>query len=220
MPESLTNTSVYLQPRCALHRFIRSRDTSAVVERPERLRAVSIGLAAAIARIQKLIASGSGSGIDGTNGQTDGGGNSAAAASVSRVTLQPLDLDDLAGSMAHLSIVVTPPRRTLELPSIPHAVGVEHSEAVVDILNNPAVKFIHGDIDGDVYLEKLSEWVRSSSRKIAEGCSEIPEGYSQGDLYRTSALLCFRIGILIWQGSMPGVIGCHSRCPWYRLRGC
>ena len=62
-------------------------------------------------------------------------------------------------------------------------IRVVQSEAKVDILNNSAVKFIHGDIDGDVYLETLQRWVKESSDKVANGESEIPEGYSQGDLY-------------------------------------
>src|ERR1700736_2277422 len=44
---------IYLQDDCLGHRFIRSRDDSSIVERPERLRAVKIGLAAAIARIEE-----------------------------------------------------------------------------------------------------------------------------------------------------------------------
>ena len=42
---------VFLEDACFKHRFIRSRDTSNVVERPERLRAVRLGLSAAISRL-------------------------------------------------------------------------------------------------------------------------------------------------------------------------
>jgi histone deacetylase HOS3 len=62
-------------------------------------------------------------------------------------------------------------------------IRIVQSEAKLDVLNNSAVKFIHGDIDGDVYLEALQTWVKESSDKAANGESEIPEGYSQGDLY-------------------------------------
>ena len=66
-----------------------------------------------------------------------------------------------------------------------------HSDAIVDILNNPAVKFVHGDIDGDVYLENLKNWAKMSKEKVEKGDSEIPETLSQGDLYRRCRLVCF-----------------------------
>ena len=54
------------------------------------------------------------------------------------------------------------------------------------MFNHPAVKFIHGDVDGDAYLENLRAWARDSQDKILRGESEIPEGLSPGDLYRKS----------------------------------
>jgi hypothetical protein len=45
-------TAIFIQDECLSHRFIRSRDTSGIVERPERLHAVKLGLAAAISRIE------------------------------------------------------------------------------------------------------------------------------------------------------------------------
>ncbi|KZP17796.1 hypothetical protein FIBSPDRAFT_1046648 [Athelia psychrophila] len=64
------------------------------------------------------------------------------------------------------------------------AFSVVKSSASVDILRHPAVKFVHGDVDGDVYLENIKAWARDSHDKIAKSESEIPEGLSQGDLYR------------------------------------
>ena len=57
------------------------------------------------------------------------------------------------------------------------------SNSSINILNNKAVKFVHGDIEGDVYLENLTKWVKESSEKIKVGESEIPSHLSQGDLY-------------------------------------
>ncbi|KAG6877700.1 hypothetical protein C0993_005025 [Termitomyces sp. T159_Od127] len=45
---------IFLQDACYAHRYIRSRDLSAIVERPERLRAVTLGLSAALARLESL----------------------------------------------------------------------------------------------------------------------------------------------------------------------
>ncbi|KAI0083189.1 histone deacetylase domain-containing protein [Irpex rosettiformis] len=43
---------VYLQDACLLHKYIRSRDKSNVYERPERLRAINVGIAAAYAQLE------------------------------------------------------------------------------------------------------------------------------------------------------------------------
>uniref|UniRef100_A0A0K3C9Q7 FGENESH: predicted gene_2.402 protein n=1 Tax=Rhodotorula toruloides TaxID=5286 RepID=A0A0K3C9Q7_RHOTO len=46
-------TAVTLQPACANHRYIRNTDIGTIVERPERLRAVKVGVAAAWARLEE-----------------------------------------------------------------------------------------------------------------------------------------------------------------------
>ncbi|BGP21441.1 histone deacetylase [Rhodotorula toruloides] len=46
-------TAVILQPACANHRYIRNIDIGTIVERPERLRAVKVGVAAAWARMEE-----------------------------------------------------------------------------------------------------------------------------------------------------------------------
>ncbi|BGP04539.1 histone deacetylase [Rhodotorula toruloides] len=46
-------TAVILQPACANHRYIRNTDIGTIVERPERLRAVKVGIAAAWARLEE-----------------------------------------------------------------------------------------------------------------------------------------------------------------------
>ncbi|KAJ3815354.1 Arginase/deacetylase [Lentinula aff. lateritia] len=51
----MTNASIFIQDACYQHRYIRSRDTSLIVERPERLIAAKIGLAAAVTRIQEVV---------------------------------------------------------------------------------------------------------------------------------------------------------------------
>ncbi|KAJ3921353.1 Arginase/deacetylase [Lentinula edodes] len=51
----MANASIFIQDACYQHRYIRSRDTSLIVERPERLIATKIGLAAAVTRIQEVV---------------------------------------------------------------------------------------------------------------------------------------------------------------------
>ncbi|PPQ64835.1 hypothetical protein CVT24_008200 [Panaeolus cyanescens] len=152
------STSVFIQNACLQHRYIRSKDLSNIVERPERLRAVNIGLAAAIARLEELV------GLPRAQ-ESNTSGEAAAVAP-----------NDLADIMNNLKIGSSPG------PTSP-LVGLVNSEATVDILNHTAVKFVHGDIDRDVYLENLVLWAKASRDKIANGQSEIPEDLSQGDLY-------------------------------------
>ncbi|KAK7048838.1 histone deacetylase HOS3 [Favolaschia claudopus] len=135
--------AIFLQDACFQHRYIRSRDLSAIVERPERLRAVTIGISAAISRLE----------------------------GVPNQPKPELDPDDLASQLARLNIQ----------PDIP--VTIIQSSASIDILSHPAVKYVHGDVDGDVYLENLVRWIKESKEKVEKEESEIPSNLSQGDLY-------------------------------------
>ena len=60
LPNSIPNfkTAILIQDACYQHRYIRSKDLSAIVERPERIRAVKVGLSAAIARIEEAYKAG------------------------------------------------------------------------------------------------------------------------------------------------------------------
>lgn len=154
-------SAVFIQNACLQHRYIRSKDTSNVFERPERLRAVTVGLSAAIARLEGLFNSTT------TPGPT----------TTSERTKKGPDPDELADVMNKLKI--DSEHSTYQSP-----VSIIESQATVDILNHPAVKFIHGDLERDIYLENLTAWAKGSYQKISKGESEIPEGLSQGDLYR------------------------------------
>lgn len=123
------------------------------MEKPERLRAVKLGLSTAMARLESL------DNIATPTVQTPPEGTD----------------DDLTEALKRLNLTSQVPGRS--------RVSVVHSAATVDLLNNAAVKFVHGDIEGDVYLEKLKTWAKESSEKIAKGESEIPSGLNQGDLY-------------------------------------
>ncbi|RDB14887.1 Histone deacetylase HOS3, partial [Hypsizygus marmoreus] len=144
--------AIFLQDACLQHQYIRSRDLSAIVERPERLRAVTIGLSAAIARLESI-----------------------APKPQSDTHEQNQDPDDLAAAMRRMNLVLSAPMSSV--------VSIVQSTASLDILNHPAVKYVHGDLEGDVYLAKLKTWARDSVEEIQKGGSEIPEGLSQGDLY-------------------------------------
>ncbi|KAJ7876377.1 histone deacetylase domain-containing protein [Mycena olivaceomarginata] len=129
-PATTPRTAFFLQDACLKHRYIRG-DASDIFERPERLGAVTLGLAAAISRLE--------------------------------------------GEITHGNLTRT--------SSSGPPISVVQSSASADILSHPAVKYVHGDIDGDVYLENLVTWTRESRAKIDKGESEIPANLSQGDLY-------------------------------------
>ncbi|KAF7300517.1 hypothetical protein HMN09_00936200 [Mycena chlorophos] len=152
-------TAIFLQDACHNHRFIRSRDTSTVVERPERLRAVATGLACAIARLEEMSVA---------RVQTEG-----------TAPRKPMDPDELASQLGKMDLAQ--PVASGSGSSTP--VAIVRSSASLSILAHPAVKYIHGDIDGDVYLENLVRWVKESKEKIEQDGSEIPPHLSQGDLY-------------------------------------
>ncbi|KAI0715688.1 Arginase/deacetylase [Cerioporus squamosus] len=158
-------TAIYLQKACLQHRYIRTRDNSHIVERPERLRAVNVGLAASIARLEERAPPSSPS--------ISTGEHSAAPPKVEE------DSDELTKALGKLQL--STPSQSETLARVP--VTFVHSGASVDILNDAAVKYVHGDIERDVYLDNLKRWTQESQDKVAKGDSEIPDGYAQGDLY-------------------------------------
>jgi histone deacetylase HOS3 len=148
------HVGIYLQDDCLMHRFIRSRDTSSIVERPERLHAVKVGLAAAIARIEE------------------------AEGSLKHSDVNVSVEDELAAALGKMNIAKTDSGLIRA-----RNVSVIRSTATVDLLDHQAVKYVHGDIDGDVYLQNLKTWARDSEENINKKGSEIPEGMPPLDLY-------------------------------------
>ncbi|KAF8234390.1 Arginase/deacetylase [Tricholoma matsutake] len=152
--------AVFFQDTCLQHQYIRSKDLSTIVERPERLRAVKIGLAAAIARLESV---------------------DRVQANIKPDTLgeeQHGECDDLTAAMGGMNLAPSP-----QQSHSVSQVSIVQSHSSVDILKHPAVKFVHGDIDGDTYLDTLTSWAKESWDKIHQGGSEIPEHLPQGDLY-------------------------------------
>ncbi|KAI0300365.1 histone deacetylase domain-containing protein [Russula brevipes] len=164
MDPALTSpvTTIFLQDSCLQHKYIRTRDSSHIVERPERLRAVKIGLCAAISRLEEALPVP----VE-TPAATAGAGDADADSLVAAIENLRLEQDSAA---------------ELSLPK-EHPVQIVQSSAKIDILHDPAVKYIHGDVDGDIYLEKLVDWARHSAEKVSNGGSEIPSELPQGDLY-------------------------------------
>ncbi|KIM65816.1 hypothetical protein SCLCIDRAFT_73814, partial [Scleroderma citrinum Foug A] len=152
-------TTVYIQDDCLKHRYIRTKDSLRVIERPERLRAVKIGLSAAIARAEEALS------ISNTATEVVAKRKDAGERDPS------LETDVLAVTLERMQIGPTQEVVTPELQSL---VSLTRTNATVDLLNHPAVKYVHGDIDGDVYLENLIAWARDSPDNIAKKGIEIP----------------------------------------------
>ena len=202
-----TTLAVFLQDACLQHQYIRSRDLSTIVERPERVRAVKVGLAVALSRLEEL------------NITPE---RRLVPLPVDVSGADPSNPDDLVKALDQMTLEAS------TALSSEQKIRIIHSDAFVDILNNPAVKFIHGDIDGDVYLEKLKVWAANSIDKMSKGESEIPLDLPQGDLYRkfssisrhqTSPDDSFSVSWITGcnsRGVRNGVPGCRPRYDWYR----
>lgn len=185
-------TAIFIQDECLKHRFIRSRDTSGIFERPERLHAVKLGLAAAISRIEDV----------------------ESAITVQKPEFASMaastDEGDLAAALARMAIAPTegpaPSSSSSCLsPSSPlrtASVVIRRTSASVSLLDHAAVKYVHGDIDRDVYLENLITWARDSQKNITKKGTEIPEGIPPLDLYREY----FLVYVLVLFTSMLAVM--------------
>lgn len=163
-----TVLTVFLQDVCLKHQYIRSRDLSTIVERPERVRAVKAGLAVALSRLEGMPEL------------------ERPHPPVGATNADSPNPDDLVKALGQMTLEAS---TALSSETKTNPIQIVHSTASLDVLNNPAVKFIHGDIDGDVYLEGLKTWVANSIDKISKGESEIPLDLPQGDLYRTSSCI-------------------------------
>ena len=192
-----SRTRVYLQEACLRHQYIRSKDVSLVVERPQRLRAINVGVAAITARLEAL------------SGQTNRSSTSTAP--------DDRGQDDLTNALKNLNISSS----SISGSGGKHEslIDVVKSTASVDVLKNEAVKFVHGDIEGDVYLENLIKWTKESRQKISQDGCEIPEGMSKGDLYRECSLTRLSMFLTLRAFSMSCVDGSHSRRIGNRMRG-
>lgn len=163
MPDA-REVALILQDECYKHRYIRSKDVSLIVERPERLRALKVGFAAAIARIEEA---------RGLREMFD-------------VDRDPkLDMTDgLTRALEGLDIKPKPPMGVTNVCDV-----VQPPVTLQYLSSDPAVRMVHaagadGEGHGDMkHLDRLAKWARESEDKIRKGESEIPQGFSQGDLY-------------------------------------
>lgn len=187
-PECLRHTTVYIQDECLKHYFIRSRDTSRVFERQERLHDIKLGVAAGIARSEETASKSISEERSGESTSSDRGPDYLVAA-LQRMEIGP-NQDAKAGQE--------------RLPWV----TIKRTATKVDLLSHPAMKFVHG---GDAYLENLISWARDSPTNIAEKGIEIPEGVPPCDLY-CKRHTCGNHSSRPDYRSLSNDCRCHPRC--------
>ncbi|KAG8907450.1 hypothetical protein FRB99_004245 [Tulasnella sp. 403] len=153
--------NIFLQEKCYLHKYIRSRDTSGIPERPERLKAVAMGIAVAVARLD----------------------DEHPAKAIPPDDKEPAgsSADVLAHAMSQLELSV-------DTPLEPSSCRIVHSTAAPDFVSHPAVRFVHAhsrgkDPEDSDYLSQVKTWALESAEKVASGESELPSNLHQGDMY-------------------------------------
>ena len=171
------DTAIYLQDECYKHKYIRSKDVSAIVERPERLRVLKIGLGGAISRLE-----------------------SARDASIALLNKRQDMGEDLSTAFGKLDL--SSAQQEPEGARDPFAIRPIDVVAIVkpnvnlkDLTRHPAVRMVHAATGDDAindsleHLNRLATWARESEDKIRSGESEIPTGFPQGDLYSETFFL-------------------------------
>lgn len=159
--------ALHIQPACLEHKYIRHKDSSHIFERPERLRAVLLGFAAALARLES---------VDGTKDDDD----------LSSM-LKSLSLASAFLPPTHLSIVLPPP-----LPIQPGQVLLHHP--ALQLAHSSPIEapfpFLPRGSGGAAlpqsdYLKDLFKWASEAVETIRTTGCEIPQdkGLNAGDLY-------------------------------------
>ncbi|WVO20479.1 uncharacterized protein IAS62_001776 [Cryptococcus decagattii] len=171
---------LFIQPACLQHRYIRHTNASHIFERPERLRAVLLGVAAAVARLEQR--------DTGEQRNTIGEQHSTTGDLAS--LLSSLSLVSPAQPTAHLHLVPAPP-----IPSTPGnillhhpAVQLAHSpvpDAPFPYIGSPSTASSGASFPSSSYLRDLVKWANGAADRIKQTGCEIPDGLglNPGDLY-------------------------------------
>ena len=171
-----TSLGVYFQPACSQHKYIRHADSSHIFERPERLRAVMVGVAAAVARCEtnenkvNSIATQKGhSGLETPPVSTAQGDLSSLLDSLSIQTparntkKQPFEQTTVLN-------VVTPP----SLPAVPGNILLHSAAVNLSHSSPPEAPFLpvqsfsssSADISQSPYLKSLVQWANEAPERI------------------------------------------------------
>ncbi|WVR08580.1 hypothetical protein IAU60_005635 [Kwoniella sp. DSM 27419] len=187
---------LFVQPACLQHKYIRHANASHIFERPERLRAVLLGVAAAVARLE----------------EDDSVGTGAARLEDEPHTPPSTSTgDDLSGLLSSLSIgssgslsgiASSSGSSSRHLHIVPPPLAPTTPGSI--LLHHPAVQLAHSPVPEapfpyigvgssssgasfptSSYLRDLFKWANEAVENIKETGCEIPSGLglNQGDLY-------------------------------------
>lgn len=171
---------LFIQPACLQHRYIRHSNSSHIFERPERLRAVLLGVAAAVARLEEADATLSTLTSDLSIGSVPSASTNDDLSSL----LSSLSIGSAGASFAsseHFAIVPPP-----VAPRVPGQI-LQHLPALQLAHSPPPDESLHSAslTASSAYLKDLLKWASEAVEKIKETGCEIPSGLglNQGDLY-------------------------------------
>ena len=186
-----------LQPACVKHRWIRTSNASHIYERPERIRAVLLGAAAAISRLESSETQEKDDFKEDTQDRGEEENRNARESTT--------DVSDLLGSLniSGSTPKPTPQSNTSDPESrylhIPQPVQVDSSSSLKasrTIHNHPALQIVHAPLEDtslttlannsstlfpqSPYLKQLCTWALEAPEKIKKGECEIPSRYDPG----------------------------------------
>jgi histone deacetylase HOS3 len=226
-----------LQPACVKHRWIRTSNASHIYERPERIRAVLLGTAAAISRLESS---------ESPEPEKDEKDDSQSYQEELRNARESTpDVSDLLGSL-NLSGSTPKPLVQPDFPTaesrylhIPQPVHIEPSGSSTvprTILTHPALQIVHSPLEDtslttlannssslfpqSPYLKQLCTWALEAPEKIKRGECEIPSRYDPGVAGRVvegkkgesgSMVELNQNDLYLGPGSVEAIEGCVSR---------
>lgn len=195
--EAIKPLALCLQPACVKHRWIRTSNASHIYERPERIRAVLLGAAAAISRLESSKVH------EQEDSNQDAQDRDVEESRKARESTP--DVSDLLGSLniAESTPKPTPQSNTSSSESrylhIPQPVETESSSSLNTsrtIHAHPALQIVHAPLEDtslttlannpsslfprSPYLKQLCTWALEAPEKIKQGECEIPSRYDPG----------------------------------------
>jgi len=187
--ESTRPLGLFIQPACLQHRYIRHANSSHIFERPERLRAVLLGVAAAVARLELAQADFKKACDQNDASQASIGTQGRGAITANDLSIAPPDdLSSMLSSLSITSSAFTPPAHLNIVPPLTPTLAPGQV-----LLHHPALQLAHSPPPGapfpdsfsatSPYLKDLFKWASEAVERIKETGNEIPQGLNQSDLY-------------------------------------
>lgn len=219
--------AVLVQPACTSHKWIRTAETPYLAENPERIRAVLVGVAVAIANLEQEHSEG--------KGETEG--NEVKVKEEKSAAGQRETTPDISLMLGGLSLETSKdsqrsspgrPSDFLYLPDVSHPAGIaDPTKRGKTLLTHPALQYVHSEtpeapfppvINGSMggtplpdstHLRSLLRWCLEAPDKVKQGKIEIPlasDGTEEGE-----RLGFIESDLYLGPGSIDAIEGSVSR---------